>query len=195
MYKKLAFIMAVFCVLAFSGTATAGQPDWWIYNKDCVIHFDGYLQIIEGPPVKIIQADTLIVITNTSLNTPMDVTIDIFDKYGRPVIEGALLLDGGMPIRSVPANGFGWITLAQLVNRVTMDPYETQGLAEKFSYRIWAQKPDSLMPVVEVKQFVYTAPYFLEVEGPYHGPWEPVNFSSWAETSLGGKWGTGVIWP
>ena len=49
-----------------------------------------------------------------------------------------------MPIRSVPANGFGWIALAQLVNRVTADPYGTHRLAEKFSYRIWAQKPDFL---------------------------------------------------
>lgn len=187
--------MAIFCILTFSESAIAGQPGWWNYNKDCVIHFDGYLQMTEDPPFKIIQADTLIVITNTGLNTPMDVAIDVFDKYGNPVVEGAMFLDGGMPIRSVPANGFGWITLAQLVNRATADPYGTLGLAEKFSYRIWAQKPESLMPVVEVKQFVYTSHYMLELDAPYHGPWEPVNFSNWTETSLGGKWGTGIIWP
>jgi hypothetical protein len=206
MKKNLAYMTAVFCILAFVGSAMAGVPPWWNVNNDCVIHYDGYLHMHVDPAgtgVKIIRADTLIVVTNTGLGSNIRVAIDVFDKYGKPVVEGATLLNGGDPIDSIPASGFGWITLAQLVTRTTDSPYPPNppdepedGLAEKFSYRIWAQKSDLvLMPVVEVKQMVYEQSYTLEYGQPYRAPWTPEMFKLWTETSLGGRAGTGVVWP
>ena len=191
--KKLIYFTVILCGLIFAGTALAGIPPW----MQCVLSYDGYLQMSFTPDgSKTISVDTLIVVINSAPGTPMQVAIDVYDKYGEPLIEEAPLLDGGKPIRSIPPNGFAWITLGQLVNRTTIDPYGIEGLAEKFSYRIYTTRPlDLINPVVEVKQMIYSRPYTLNQGDPYHGPWEPTMFSNWTETSLGGKSGTGLIWP
>ena len=185
--------MTVVFVLAVAVTAMAGIPP----GTQCVVAYDGYLQMDYDPPdFKSILADTLIVVTNSHPTLSMTASIEVFDKYGRPISEVQGLLNGGhpWPNNQIPANGYGWITLSQIVNRPTMDPYGNR-LAEKFSIRIYTTKPGKIIsPVVEIKQVVYQD-WVTMAEGEPRNPiWEPKLFKTWTETSLGGKYGTGIVW-
>lgn len=79
--------------------------------------------------------------------------------------------------------------------RSTQDPWGVAG-GEKFSFRIYTNQPGGIKPVVEVKQVVYSSPIEYEQSGdnPEVFVWIPANFKTWAETSLGGINGTGIVW-
>jgi len=194
MFKKLAFILVVMGLLAFAGPAIAAPP----FGANIIMTYDGYLDqtIIVGPWV---LADTLIVVTNT--NKPgknLAAWIEVFDKSGNLVAEGKFY-NGGVQITTIPANGFGWITLGMIVPRPTLDPWGYAG-GEKFVIKISTDKGQQYNPgppIVEIKQVIYKT----REEHPGELIWKPGNIQTWAETVLGGKLTPGVvrypknIWP
>ena len=190
MHKKLAFVVAIACVLAFAGSAVGAIPP----GTSCIISYDG---MVKNDPAGTgaVLVDTLIVVTNSHPTAPMYVYIDVFDKYGTQVGTQQTLLNGGTPLSNnmIPGNGYGWITLGmilQAAGRITHDPWGFEDRAEKFSFRIYTNKAGNLIPpVVEVKQFIYT-----NLESPGEAAWNPSIWRSWTETSLGGKNGTGIVW-
>jgi hypothetical protein len=175
----ITIVIAVLLASAFSVTLTG--------NAFAVqqIMYDGYLQMTVVPPSKSIIADTLIVVSNPgTYNATCNITV--YDKHGVVVVQDALLYNGGSQISSIPANGFGWITLGMLVNRTTKDPWGFEGLGEKFVYRI---KFQSKYPaIVEIKQVIYN----VAQEFP-DAIWNAANIKSWTETSLGGIRANGLI--
>ena len=194
MHKRFVFVMTTVFFLVVAGSALAEEsPDIQIpAGTQCIISYDGYLQMMDNPPVKLIMADTLIVVTNSHPTLGMIASIEVFDKYGESLGRHPLL-NGGQPLSLIPPNGYGWITLSQIVNRSTKDPYGNP-LAEKLSFRIYTDKPGRIIsPVVEIKQVVYEFEVRMDVEGP-NPIWDPSLFKMWTETSLGGKYGTGIVW-
>jgi len=184
MYKKFAF--ALVCVFAFAGSALAGPP----FYTPWMITYDGYLQQTYTPGVGIsLQADTLIVVTNSHPTKTMGVWIEVYEKGGELVYEGTLYDGGELLFNSaLPPNEWCWITLGMVIGRTTGDPWGTDG-GEKFSFRI-RTAPYVTAPVVEVKQVVYSE--------PMHFPagqliWQSQYFKTWSEAALGGLNGTGVV--
>ena len=180
--------IAVLLASAFSVTLTG--------NAFAVqqIMYDGYLQMSVLPPVKSVLADTLIVVSNPG-TTAAQCNITVYDKHGVIIKENALLYNGGSQISSIPANGFGWITLGMLVDRTTKDPWGFEGLGEKFVYRIkFASKYPA---IVEIKQVIYDVAQMH----PHEAIWNAVHFKTWTEASLGGMRANGlislpnVVWP
>ncbi|NVM20241.1 MAG: hypothetical protein HWN68_00490 [Desulfobacterales bacterium] len=187
MHKKLVFILAVICVLAFVGSAPAGPPA----GTKWMITYDGYLEKLTDPGgITTMSADTLIVVNNSHPAAGMAALIDVFDKKGNKVNDTPLgLLNGGAiwPNNIIPADAYGWITLGMIVARDTADPWGFPG-AEKFSFRIYTNP--STPPVVEVKQVIYSGP---TEKPPGELIWQTQYFRTWCETSLGGLNGTGVV--
>jgi len=188
MRKKLAFLTVVFCVFAFSGVAVAAPP----FGAPWMISYDGFLQgTYSGSAMTNVTADTLIVVTNSHPSRNAGVWIEVFDLNGNQMGVGKTLYDynGGNPLTGniLPGDNSAWITLSDVVNRATVDPW---GFAsgEKFSYRIYFA-PGEFPPIVEVKQVVYNLP----AEFPLEAIWQTGNYASWAETSLGGLNGTGIV--
>jgi len=190
MYKRFAIGLAVVCVFVLAGTALAAPP----FGAPWMISYDGYLQQTDpGGGTQLVQADTLIVITNSHPSRNMGVWIEVFQKDGTNVYAGNLY-DGGqlLPLTgSTPTlggNKWCWITLGMVVNRATVDPWGFTG-GEKFSFRIYTA-PSITAPVVEVKQVVYSTP--MEIP-PGELIWQSQYFKTWSEAALGGLNGTGVV--
>ncbi|MBN1843099.1 MAG: hypothetical protein JW883_12580 [Deltaproteobacteria bacterium] len=183
MYKKFAIGLALVCVFAFAGAAVAAPP----FGAPWMISYDGYLQQTVGPQT--LQADTLIVVTNSHPSRNMGVWIEVFDKYGVSVYAGTFYNGGGLLSGNIlPGNQWCWITLGMVVPRATVDPW---GFAagEKFSFRIYTA-PSVTAPVVEVKQVVYSTPTEIP---PGELIWQSQYFKTWSEAALGGLNGTGVV--
>jgi hypothetical protein len=173
----IAVLLASAFSVAFTGNAFAVQQ----------IMYDGYLQMtVQAPLVKSVLADTLIVVSNPGPAAAM-CNITVYDKKGVLIKGDISLYDTGGQISSIPANGFGWITLGMLVDRTTIDPWGSLGNGEKFVYRI---KFGSTKPaIVEIKQVIYIGPQ----EYPSEAIWNATNIRTWTETSLGGLRANGLI--
>jgi hypothetical protein len=115
MNKTRIAMLALAAGLAWGSVAEAAPITGFQY----VISYDGYLHKTMDNSV---LADTLVVVNNPNPYSTMPLWLEIFDKKGVPVWEGEMW-DGGVPIVSVPANGFAWITLGMVVPRATMNPF------------------------------------------------------------------------
>ncbi len=144
------------------------------------ITYDSYLDKTQDG----ILADTLITVTHGKYN-PVPVWIEVSDKYGNKVAERPLL-NGGEVLENnnIPVDGFGWVTLGMIVNRVTQNPLGTPG-GEKFAFRV---STGNFAAIVEVKQVIY----YTRVENPGETIWQADNIKTWAETALGGLKGPGT---
>lgn len=189
MRKRFVFILALFFLVGFAGSALAAPPFW----APWMISYDGYLQQTIGLEQQSLQADTLIVITNSHPSRDMGVWIEVFQKDGMNVYAGNLYnggqllpLTGNIP--TLGGNKWCWITLGMIIPRDTQDPWGFLA-GEKFSFRIYTA-PAVIAPVVEVKQVVYSNPSEIP---PGELIWQSQYFKTWSEAALGGLSGTGVV--
>jgi len=158
------------------------------FNFNQQVVYDGYLDKSgQG-----ILADTLIIVSNTNkVGKNIQALIDVFDKYGKHEIQGKFY-NSGQQIATIPANGFGWITLGMLVSRATQTPFGSPG-GEKFTIKISTDKGGQYKcgpTIVEVKQVSYKT----RQENPGKAIWNAANIATWSETALGGKLSSGVVW-
>jgi hypothetical protein len=185
--KKLILLTFVTLVaLAFATSVFAAPP----FTVKQIIVYDGYLQQAGEVAPFTITADTLFVVNNAN-KVVSPAYIEVYDKHGLPVNEG-MLYNGGTPISSIAANGYGWITLGMLVNRATHDPWGFAG-GEKFQVKISTGPGDAgvLKPtIVEVKQVIYSSPTTML---PGEAIWQAGLFKTWAEAALGGRTSPGLI--
>ena len=105
----------------------------------------------------------------------------------------ASLLNGGVALENnnIPVKGFGWITLGMIVSRATQNPLGSPG-GEKFTFKVSTGKSgDAILKptIVEVKQVTYNT----RQVNPGQAIWNPTLIKTWAETTLGGRRGPGVV--
>lgn len=188
MYRKLALITALVCVLAFAGTALAAAPTY----TGTVIAYDGWLHQVydQTPALTALIADTLIVVTNGHPGLPFNAAIQVYDTAG--TYYGSVnFFVGFLPpaqLAAIPPQQYGWITLGHIVQRSTVDPWNFPA-GEKFLFEISTNT--SIPPTVEIKQVVYTTPSPV---APAEKIWQTEGFKTWTETSLGGNNANGVIY-
>jgi hypothetical protein len=154
MYKKLAFIIALVCVFAFTGTALAAPPTY----SGTIIAYDGWLhQTITGEVLTSLVADTLIVVTNGHPSLSFNAAIQVYDTAGNYYGSTNFFVGFNPPaqVAAIPGQQYGWITLGQIVNRSTRDPWNFPA-GEKFLFEISTNT--SIPPTVEIKQVVYADP-------------------------------------
>jgi hypothetical protein len=188
MYKKTLIVIAAL-VFVF-GLATVSSALW------AEIIYGGYVTVTSFDPVTV-SADTGIWVFNPNAN-PITCNIShLIDKYGNIILTNAPLLDGGKHIMSIPRGGNGWTTLGQLLATPGIEPQVGTG-TNKLLFRVVCTGQAVRAPVVQVKEVIYTEPQVIEPE-PVTEPWNPIYIPTlireWAETSLGGPWGTGKFLP
>jgi hypothetical protein len=132
-----------------------------------------------------VLVDTLITVTHSNNNVAVPVKILVYDKAGTKVAEAALF-NGGEALEDnrIPIRGFGWITLGMIVTPGGSG-------AERFSFKVVIGRADYIPKptFVEVTQVVYNS----RQQHPGEAIWDPANITSWSQTSLGGKRGTGLV--
>lgn len=189
--KLLVLILVAVFVAAFAGSALAAPlfPVKWIAK------YDGYVQMDwdeQAPPPGFptaLWADTLIVVNNANNAKTMPVWIEVYDKYGTLVGEQTLLNGGNLLENNlIPTNGYGWVSLADIIRRDTKDPWGFPA-GEKFAFKISTGLLGT-PPIVEVKQIIYNEPLTML---PAEAVWRADLMRTWAETVLGGLKGPGVI--
>jgi hypothetical protein len=189
MHKKIISCVAAL-VFVLGLAAVSFAADW------AEIIYGGYVTVTLPNPVNVL-ADTGIWVFNPNIN-PITCNIShVIDKHGNIILTNAPLLDGGKPITSIPHGGHGWTTLGQLL---TLPGIEIEDLVgtNKLLFRVVCTGQAGRAPVVQVKEVIYTEPQVIEPE-PGTEPWNPIYIPTlireWAETSLGGPWGTGKFLP
>ncbi len=184
MHKKIIFLVAALAVVLIFASISPAQ-EW------AEIIYGGYITVTGAAPGSIIVlADTGIWVFNPN-PTPITCNIShLIDKYGNIILGNAQLLDGGQPITSIPRGGNGWTTLGQLLATPGVEvPLGTN----KLLFRIACTGQAARVPVVQVKEVIYTADQ--EIMPGYNPILNPNGIRTWAETSLGGPTGTGKYKP
>ena len=171
--KKIIFL-TVIMILAIAATCWAVLP-----NTGPRITYGGYVQKnTDGTVI----ADTLIWVFNPNNFAITGVGIAVFDKYGAKKAD-ALLLDGGVPISTIPAKGGAWQTIGNLI------PTPAQpSLATKYTFVVYWIKPTSTPNrglVIEIKEIIY-----YEDVDPKYGWQDSYYIWLWSEAAIG-KGGTG----
>jgi len=183
MYKRVACFAALACILVFAGTAMAAQVTY----SGTVIAYDGWLDQV-GPEPFTIAADTLIVVSNGHPSGSFNAAIQVYDWAGNYLGSHNFFV-GGVQQVGIPAQNYGWITIGHIVNRPTEAPLGV-GTGEKFFFEV--STTSAFPPVVEIKQVIYQTPGQIPAA---EAIWYTENFSTWTETSLGGRMANGVVWP
>lgn len=184
MNKKI--ILLVTALVVVLGLATVSfAADW------AEIIYGGYVSVTLPVPVTVL-ADTGIWVFNPNAGPIMCRISHVIDKYGHVVLTNQMLYDGGNPISSIPAGGHGWTTLGLMLTQVPSPGPEVG--TYKLLYRIACSGQTVRVPVVEIKEVIYTAPQYIE-QGVPNPIYNPSVIKTWAETALGGPYGPGKYKP
>lgn len=187
MKRNAALVMAMICVFAFACASLAASPTY----TGTVIAYDGWLhQTYDQEVLTGLVADTLIVVTNGHPTLPFNAAIQVYDTAGTYYGSTSFFVGFNPPaqVTAVPGQRYGWITLGQIVNRSTRDPWNFPA-GEKLLFEISTNT--SIPPIVEIKQVVYADPF---PTFPGEKIWQTEGFKTWTETSLGGNKANGIIY-
>lgn len=184
MNKKIISLVAVLLfVLGLAAVSLAA--DW------AEIIYGGYVSVTTPQPVNVL-ADTGIWVFNPNASAITCRISHVINKYGTVLLTNQLLLDGGNPITSIPAGGHGWTTLGLMLTNMPAPGPEIG--AYKLLYRIVCDGTAARVPLVEIKEVIYTTPQVIEQEGS-NPIYNPAVIKTWAETALGGPYGPGKYKP
>lgn len=182
--KIISLILSLVFVLGLAAVSFA--QDW------AEIIYGGYVSVTVSAPVTVL-ADTGIWVFNPNLS-PITCRIShVIDKYGNVLVHNDLLYDGGTPITSIPGGGHGWTTLGLMLTKMQAPGPEVG--TYKLTYRIACNGQALRVPVVEVKEVIYTTEQVIEPGAAPNPIFNPLVIKTWAETALGGPTGTGKYKP
>lgn len=171
---KKVILLAIIMILAFAGISWAVLPDTGLR-----ITYSGYVD--NSPQNGTVNADTLITVFNPYNGIVSGVGIAVFDKYGNKIAD-SLLLNGGTPISSLPAKGWGWQTIGNLIGIHRVPGWQSPGI--KYTFVVYWTKPAYSTPnrqlVIEIKEIIYTTSVY-----PTEGPWMPGVIKTWSEAAIG----------
>jgi len=186
MNKKIISLIAVL-VFVLGLAAVSLAADW------AEIIYGGYVSVTIPLPVTVL-ADTGIWVFNPNASVITCRISHVIDKYGHVVLTNQALYDGGQPISSIPAGGHGWTTLGQMLAKIS--PPGPEAGSYKLLYRIACSGTAARVPVVEVKEVIYTIPQEInELNANLNPILNPNVIKTWSEAALGGPYGTGTYKP
>jgi hypothetical protein len=183
--KIISLVVSLVFVLGLAAVSSA--QDWaeFIYG--------GYVSVISPAPVMVL-ADTGIWVFNPNASPITCKVSHLINKYGVVVRQNQPLYDGGQPISSIPAGGHGWTTLGQMLAQPGGEPPALGSY--KLTYRIVCSGQAARVPVVEVKEVIYSVEQIIEEVDANQNPiLNPMVIKTWAETALGGPTGPGKYKP
>ena len=184
MNKKIISLIAVL-LFVLGLAAVSFAADW------AEIIYGGYVSVTIPQPV-MVYADTGIWVFNPNASAITCRISHVTDKHGAVLLTNQMLYDGGNPISSIPAGGHGWTTLGLMLTNVPA-PGPVVG-TYKLMYRIACSGTAARVPVVEIKEVIYTVPQYIEHGAP-NPIYNPDVIRTWSEAALGGPYGPGKYKP
>ena len=181
--KVISLIVSLVFVLGLAAVSSA--QEW------AEIIYGGYVSVTVPAPV-VVLADTGIWVFNPNLSPITCRVSHVIDKHGVVLLTNQSLYDGGTPITSIPGGGHGWTTLGLMLTQRPAPGPEVGSY--KLTYRIVCSGQAARVPVVEVKEVIYTEPQLIEAQAT-NPIYNPSVIKTWAETALGGPTGTGKYKP
>jgi hypothetical protein len=186
MNKKIISLVAVL-VFVLGLACVSFAVDW------AEIIYGGYVSVAVPLPVTVL-ADTGIWVFNPNASAITCRISHVINKYGSVVLTNQMFYDGGSPISSIPAGGHGWTTLGQMLAKLPL-PGPEPG-TYKLMYRIACDGTAGRVPVVEVKEVIYTTPQEInEINANLNPILNPAVIKTWSEAALGGPYGPGKYKP
>jgi hypothetical protein len=182
MNKKIISLVAVLVFVL--GLATVSLAADW-----AEIIYGGYVSVTLPQPVTVL-ADTGIWVFNPNASVITCRISHVIDKHGTVLLTNQMFYDGGVQVSSIPAGGHVWTTIGLMLTKMPQ-PGPVPG-TYKLMYRIACSGTTARVPVVEIKEVIYTTPQVQEVPNPIYNP---NVIKTWSEAALGGPYGPGKYKP